>query len=336
MWKIITISIAILVVYTNQASTAETCESVLKYAGNKTLKEITTEQSNDLDYYFNCTSEGKQKSGNLGIVYGALEIKLGGSSYKEANSCTEKVRTIDTEQIHLLLQSEPVEAAITAWLSCEKARNYNVQVEMFDDPDAVGTRVENPTTGDLTFWVSAAKLVNGTNTSTGDTCTILPPTAKQTVQAGIVEVKVSAKGATAVSCPRDVVIENRDGIFTRYNPAMNIRMASADADQFSFPFVERIIDGGKVARLDAVEHRLGELGGTVSTLSSRIEFMGGGSEVVRGGVHGAGSGIDHGTAGCPPGEYVAGVHFWGAPGSTKYCIGCFHGAQVVCKPFKTQ
>jgi len=40
---------------------------------------------------------------------------------------------------------------------------------------------------------------------------------------------------------------------------------------------------------------------------------------------------DRGISTCEPGEYAVGVHIWGSPGSTKYCIGCVDGIQVLCR-----
>ena len=33
---------------------------------------------------------------------------------------------------------------------------------------------------------------------------------------------------------------------------------------------------------------------------------------------------------CPDGYYAVGINWWGSPGSTKYCIGCLSGIQVIC------
>lgn len=34
---------------------------------------------------------------------------------------------------------------------------------------------------------------------------------------------------------------------------------------------------------------------------------------------------------CPDGHYASGINWWGSPGSTRYCIGCLSGIQVVCR-----
>jgi hypothetical protein len=36
---------------------------------------------------------------------------------------------------------------------------------------------------------------------------------------------------------------------------------------------------------------------------------------------------------CPKGQYAVGVRWWGAPGSTRYCIGCLSGIQILCQKF---
>jgi len=34
---------------------------------------------------------------------------------------------------------------------------------------------------------------------------------------------------------------------------------------------------------------------------------------------------------CPEGLYAVGINWWAAPGTTKYCVGCVNGIQVICK-----
>jgi|SRR5271165_840764 len=38
---------------------------------------------------------------------------------------------------------------------------------------------------------------------------------------------------------------------------------------------------------------------------------------------------------CPIGQYAVGIRWWGAPGATRYCIGCLSGIQVVCRKLNT-
>jgi ABC-type sugar transport system permease subunit len=39
---------------------------------------------------------------------------------------------------------------------------------------------------------------------------------------------------------------------------------------------------------------------------------------------------------CPTGYYATGINWWGSPGSTRYCIGCLSGIQVICRKIRTE
>ena len=53
-------------------------------------------------------------------------------------------------------------------------------------------------------------------------------------------------------------------------------------------------------------------------------------------VGGVVSQIDHGSFTCPQGQFLSGLHFYGAPESVKYCIGCFTGATAICRSVVSQ
>lgn len=44
-----------------------------------------------------------------------------------------------------------------------------------------------------------------------------------------------------------------------------------------------------------------------------------------------GSGDPRSPTMCPAGYYVAGLNWWGAPSTIKFCIGCVNGLQVICR-----
>jgi hypothetical protein len=317
---------------------ADSCDSVLQYTGLSSLKSLDATEASDLDYYFNCTETGKNKSGNLGIAYEALKINIGGSSYTTTGSCTEKVRNIDESKLKIVLQSEPFEAAITAWLSCKTASSNNIDVKMFDDPDAVGINIENPTTGKLTFWVAGTRLDGGIFQNVNNECTVVPPTSMGTSNGNLLEVNAIEKSFVTVSCAKTVVSENRDGIFTRYNPSMNIRLASKDVSPISFPFVENIIDGGKVKRLDDAEENIKALQAKSLSLQSGLDVLG-----TNPAASWQESGMNNFTwsgnptyalGQCPQGQYVAGIEARGANAGVKFCQGCLVGVRILCKPLK--
>jgi hypothetical protein len=51
-----------------------------------------------------------------------------------------------------------------------------------------------------------------------------------------------------------------------------------------------------------------------------------------GGRSGLGGGDTYNPSMCPDGYYVVGIRSWGAPGPTRYCVGCLVAVQAICKP----
>jgi hypothetical protein len=49
-----------------------------------------------------------------------------------------------------------------------------------------------------------------------------------------------------------------------------------------------------------------------------------------------GSGDHQAPTMCPPNYYAVGINWWGAPGTTHYCIGCLSGIQVMCAKLNTK
>jgi hypothetical protein len=44
-----------------------------------------------------------------------------------------------------------------------------------------------------------------------------------------------------------------------------------------------------------------------------------------------GSGDQEQPTTCPKDSYAVGINWWGAPGTTHFCVGCLSGIQIVCR-----
>jgi hypothetical protein len=49
-----------------------------------------------------------------------------------------------------------------------------------------------------------------------------------------------------------------------------------------------------------------------------------------------GGGVPQTPTKCPAGYYASGINWWGSPDSTRYCIGCLSGIQVLCSKLNVQ
>ncbi len=67
-----------------------------------------------------------------------------------------------------------------------------------------------------------------------------------------------------------------------------------------------------------------------------LAALGMGPDTEGNSVGGVVSQIDHGSFTCPQGQFLSGLHFYGAPESVKYCIGCFTGATAICRSIVPQ
>lgn len=88
---------------------------------------------------------------------------------------------------------------------------------------------------------------------------------------------------------------------------------------------------GALAQTEA--ERIAALERSLQSLRSEIAAMkaGTGAKQSAPTVSGPQSPVPNADSTCPPGSYVVGVKSWGAPGSTRYCIGCMTGVQVICQ-----
>lgn len=81
---------------------------------------------------------------------------------------------------------------------------------------------------------------------------------------------------------------------------------------------------------DALKKQLAESQQRLKDLESRFKTAPAGSsndgQPVGGGVL-----VTPDTT-CPSNTVAVGIRWWGSPGSTRYCIGCLSGIQVLCKP----
>jgi hypothetical protein len=58
--------------------------------------------------------------------------------------------------------------------------------------------------------------------------------------------------------------------------------------------------------------------------------------VKDGTMSGPGGGTTYQPSTCPDGYYAVGLRTWGSPDTTKFCVGCLDGAQLICRPLKTE
>lgn len=296
---------------------ASDCDAVLKYTGLRTLNSLTNEQLSDLDYYFNCTSEGRAKGASLLGTSSILDLKVGGSSYRTSSACTERVREINNSKFVNVVTSQPVEAAIAAWLACGTAGTQSLKVNMFDDPDGVGVFLENGIAAPLSLAVTASQAVEqGSRLDLTEDCSVEPAALETSSIGGSIAIQIPGKSGVTVTCPRRTVQATRLGISTRINPAISMRFVSGQNQPLSFPFIERIIDVEGISTLQEIKERL-------DTLAATYQTVGTGASVT-GPFVGAGKAVPHPLIECPSGQYVAGLYLFGPQ---------FHGAQLSCRPF---
>lgn len=78
--------------------------------------------------------------------------------------------------------------------------------------------------------------------------------------------------------------------------------------------------GDLEARIQALEDQLKALQGSSAEMPQPGPIVGSPADPA-------------GTFICPPGTYVAGVTAWKSSPSTRYCIGCLTGVQIICRSF---
>ena len=249
------------------------CDAVLQYVGLKNFESFSSESLVDMDYYLNCTEEGKSRSGSLGVVFEAIEVNLGASSYSEAKQCEERSRNISVDSVRSIVASEPVAAAISAWTSCILAKSQNIDISIGDSQATVAVKVENPTTGPLTFYANAVTYQMGAAVQAIDKCQFLPPESLSEVNStGMGTFEVLPKTAVNIVCSRDAAIEDRAGLYTRFFPRVDLNIFSQDSSNFSFPFIESVISAEGLERLASVEAKLLELSKLIGNFTSRTMY----------------------------------------------------------------
>lgn len=77
------------------------------------------------------------------------------------------------------------------------------------------------------------------------------------------------------------------------------------------------------------EEKLKQIEPKLQVLSKLAKWSPVSKEGARTGLNG---GTSYNPTLCPDGHYAVGIRSWGAPGATRYCVGCLVAVQVICKP----
>lgn len=93
---------------------------------------------------------------------------------------------------------------------------------------------------------------------------------------------------------------------------------------------DRLVDSSPVKEVIAC---IKEQQNSIATLRQSLSVWSPNASVAGNEV---GSGDHQAPTMCPPNYYAVGINWWGAPGTTRYCVGCLSGIQVVCAKLNSQ
>lgn len=333
------IAVVTLAIGAGAAQAQDNCVDVLKFAGTRYVSSLTSEQISDLDYYYQCTEQGRASQGTLNIGFKGFELGLGGSSYKTTEDCQTKLRDIDISRIQVTFTSEPFTAAIATYEACMLADARQISVKPNDDGSIFGVAIENRESGpgEATFYIEAQI---GEDLSP-DSCKVFPP-ASRLNEGGEFGLTVERGKNASVSCTRPKVSEIRQGLPLEFYPKALIGLHSGDSPKIGFPYPETIVDiNGRFKELEDRVAKLTEALGTVEgALATGAVVQGDGSRSFDRDYFVEGDGAfpleydgrqmqAQQVGSCPAGQVVTGIRVW-ALQHHQPCVGCLAAVQPVC------
>lgn len=273
-----------------------------------------------LRYYATC--EASSRSGKTGFNIVSKAFSLDGSfdEQKTKEYCSKQRETYSISSAVYTKNKVVFDRALTTVEACLKAtqnRGWNI----------VYTPLHKNSVS-ITLFNTAAKggdLINiDLLPPNVISCRDMPRSFPQTV----------GPSPVSILCTRPEETQYISGIayYSAQDVTINLRLDDSQIPIRLAGYTDSALNAA-LSDIKRLDNGLSDTRTLLDAIDKRVSFLGGGAATPRGGVGGAGKGIFWDVAACPPGEYVAGVGFWGASGQSS-CNGCFHGAQVVCKPFR--
>jgi hypothetical protein len=154
------------------AQSTDDCADVLKYTGNRYFNGFNEQQISDLNYYLQCTAEGKSVSGSLGAGYEGFDLNIGGASARTSSACQQTNSNFQIGTVQSVAQAEPIQAAIESWLACKRASKQNLEISVLNTGVTFGINVKNnkPGNGFGTYYMQTFIGEEKSNS-----CDVFPP-----------------------------------------------------------------------------------------------------------------------------------------------------------------
>lgn len=321
----ISIAVALLVAIVPSIASAQedVCSKLIDHGLNNIALRTSSQSFTDRLYWRFCDekyeSMSDSKKVEFGVTIKSIPMNLGldsaEASQKHAKFCGDYRTATDRNSQEAVYTNVMHDKAIDAWRSCIEVTRKQMFIDFRIPPNQKYVDIAMKYTGP-----ASPINFNGVET-TAFTCTM---NGQPVGPASVVQLGSSEK---QLRCERQGMVQTIGGVNSTFYGDAGITVKS-DAGNGSVDFIS-MIDGPARSRFEQVDVKIGQVQANVDSLSQRLAAWS--PEDLRGNPSGGGGDYKGATV-CPTGSYVTGVEWWGAPHSTKFCIGCLSSMRVLCRP----